>query len=46
MSDDIEDFVGVLTTRIEAHFGMGMDQLKATVAAAPTANPGATDVVK
>ncbi|MFF1420078.1 hypothetical protein [Streptomyces sp. NPDC058280] len=46
ISDDIEDVVGVLTTRIEAHFGMGMDQLKATVAGAPTANRGATDVVK
>ncbi|MBT2509239.1 hypothetical protein J7I98_25825 [Streptomyces sp. ISL-98] len=50
MSDDIsdgtEDVVGVLTERIEAHFGMGMDQLTAAVAVAPTANPDATDVVK
>ncbi len=50
MSDDIsdgtEDVVGVLTERIEAHFGMGMDRLKAAVALAPTANPDATDVVK
>ncbi|MFE1407849.1 hypothetical protein ACFW5D_30335 [Streptomyces sp. NPDC058770] len=50
MSDDIrdgsDDVVGVLTERIEAHFGMGMDQLKGAVAAAPTANPDATDVVK
>ncbi|MFD3910038.1 hypothetical protein [Streptomyces sp. NPDC058603] len=46
ISDGTEDFVGVLTERIEAHFGMGIDQLKAAVAAAPTANPDATDVVK
>ncbi|WP_326812317.1 hypothetical protein OIE62_07495 [Streptomyces scopuliridis] len=50
MSDDIsdgsEDVVGVLTERIEAHFGMGIDELKAAVAAAPTANPDASDVVK
>ncbi|MEU3299750.1 hypothetical protein ABZ729_07995 [Streptomyces sp. NPDC006678] len=50
MSDDIsdgtEDVVGVLTEQIEAHFGMGMDQLKAAVAVAPAAHPDATDVVK
>lgn len=50
MSDDIpdgsQDVVGVLTEQIEAHFGIRMDQLKAAVAAAPTANPDATDVVK
>ncbi|MGW5096357.1 hypothetical protein ACWEQ1_17490 [Streptomyces nodosus] len=46
ISDDAEDVVGVLTERIEARFGMGMDQLKAAVAAAPLANPDATDVVK
>ncbi|MER6500171.1 hypothetical protein ABT218_12450 [Streptomyces sp. NPDC001455] len=50
MSDDIpdgsEDVVGILTEQIEAHFGMGMDQLKAAVAAVPTADPDATDVVK
>ncbi|MEU2131793.1 hypothetical protein [Streptomyces sp. NPDC018352] len=50
MSDDIPDssdnVVGVLTERIEARFGMSMDQLKAAVAAAPTANSDATDVVK
>ncbi|WP_330434554.1 hypothetical protein OIC43_09365 [Streptomyces sp. NBC_00825] len=50
MSDDIpdgsDDVVGVLTDRIEARFGMGMDQLKAAVAAAPDANPDATGVVK
>ncbi|WP_078508634.1 hypothetical protein [Streptomyces zinciresistens] len=46
ISDDAEDVVGVLTERIEARFGMDLDQLKAAVAAAPTANPDATDVVK
>ncbi|MFJ4695484.1 hypothetical protein [Streptomyces sp. NPDC088766] len=46
ISDDAEDVVGALTERIEARFGMGLDQLKAAVAAAPTANPDATDVVK
>lgn len=46
ISDDAEDVVGVLTERIEARFAMDMDQLKAAVAAAPTANPDATDVVK
>ncbi|MFJ1652662.1 hypothetical protein ACIOC2_14850 [Streptomyces sp. NPDC088337] len=44
--DDAEDVVGVLTERIEARFGMDIDQLKAAVAASPTANPDATDVVK
>lgn len=46
ISDESEDVVGVLTERIEARFDMGMDQLKAAVTAAPTANPDATDVVK
>ncbi|GAA1159916.1 hypothetical protein GCM10009654_15100 [Streptomyces hebeiensis] len=50
MSDDIsdgtEDVVGVLTERIEAHFGMGIDQLKAAIATDPAAHPGATDVVR
>jgi hypothetical protein len=50
MSDDIfdstDEVVGVLTEQIEAHFGMGMDQLRAAVSAAPTANPAATEVVK
>jgi hypothetical protein len=46
ISDDAEDVVGVLTERIEARFAMDMDQLKAAVAASPTANPDATDVVK
>ncbi|MEN8654391.1 hypothetical protein ABCR94_28285 [Streptomyces sp. 21So2-11] len=50
MSDDIsdgtEDVVGVLTEQIESHFEMGMDQLKAAVALAPTAHPDATEVVK
>ncbi|MFG3545957.1 hypothetical protein [Streptomyces sp. NPDC047725] len=46
ISDESEDVVDVLTERIEARFDMGMDQLKAAVAAAPTANPNATDVVK
>ncbi|MGW3861586.1 hypothetical protein ACWEDZ_08875 [Streptomyces sp. NPDC005047] len=49
MSDGIfepEDVVGVLTEQIEARFGMDMDQLRAAVAAAPTAHPDATDVVR
>ncbi|MCX4531034.1 hypothetical protein [Streptomyces sp. NBC_01669] len=46
ISDDAEDVVGVLTERIEARFGMDIGQLKAAVAAAPTANLDATDVVK
>lgn len=46
ISEDSADVVGVLTERIAARFDMGMDQLKAAVAAAPTANPDATDVVK
>jgi hypothetical protein len=46
ISDGTDDVVGVVTERIEAHFGMSMAQLKAAVAAAPTANPDATGVVK
>lgn len=46
ISDGAEDVVGVLTERIEARFGMGMDQLKAAVGAKPTANPDATAFVK
>ncbi|WP_413100221.1 hypothetical protein [Streptomyces sp. Inha503] len=46
LSDDAEDVVGLLTERIEARFAMDMDQLKAAVAAAPAANPDATDVVR
>ncbi|MEU3028065.1 hypothetical protein ACPCBC_16835 [Streptomyces incarnatus] len=46
ISDDSADVVGVLTEQVEARFGMGMEQLKAAVAAAPTVNPDATDVVK
>ncbi|MGW3240354.1 hypothetical protein [Streptomyces olivaceus] len=46
ISDESADVVGVLTERIEARFDLGMDQLKAAVAAAPTANPAATGVVK
>ncbi|MFD4611978.1 hypothetical protein ACFWOT_28685 [Streptomyces sp. NPDC058440] len=46
ISDESEDVVGVLTERIEARFGMDIDQLKAAVAAAPTADPDAADVVK
>ncbi|MGW1609752.1 hypothetical protein ACWCQZ_10190 [Streptomyces sp. NPDC002285] len=46
ISDDAEDVVGVLTERIETRFAMDMDQLKAAVGVAPTANPEATDVVK
>ncbi|MFF7476811.1 hypothetical protein [Streptomyces sp. NPDC008092] len=46
ISDDVKDVLGVLTERIEARFGMDIGQLKAAVAAAPLANPAATDVVK
>ncbi|MDX2821049.1 hypothetical protein PV416_08085 [Streptomyces ipomoeae] len=46
MSDDIEDVVGVLTEQIERRFEMSMDELTAAVAAAPDANPEATDIVK
>ncbi|MEU6612025.1 hypothetical protein ABZ922_44755 [Streptomyces shenzhenensis] len=50
MSDEITgasaDVVGVLTEQIEARFGMGIDQLKAAVAATPAAIPDATDVVR
>ncbi|MCP9213032.1 hypothetical protein [Streptomyces cucumeris] len=44
--DESEDVVGVLTEQVEVHFAMSMDQLKAAVTAALTANPDATDVVK
>ncbi|MFE4058920.1 hypothetical protein ACFXP3_21945 [Streptomyces sp. NPDC059096] len=44
ISDGTEDVVGVLTTRIEAHFGMSMDQLKAVVAS-PTAHRDASAFV-
>ncbi|MGW4345304.1 hypothetical protein ACWEL8_09530 [Streptomyces sp. NPDC004690] len=46
ISEDAMDVVGVLTDRIEAHFGMSIDHLKAAVAAAPAANRAATAVVK
>ncbi|MFF3501160.1 hypothetical protein [Streptomyces sp. NPDC003247] len=48
MSDDIPggDVVGVLTEQIETRFGMSVDQLRAAVAAEPTANPMAGGVVK
>ncbi|MFD7013940.1 hypothetical protein [Streptomyces sp. NPDC059928] len=46
IADGIEDVVGVLTSQIESHFGMGIDQLKAAVAVAPAAHPDATDVVR
>ncbi|MFK0120072.1 hypothetical protein [Streptomyces sp. NPDC090994] len=48
MSDDMSggEVVAVLTEQTEARFGMSMDQLRAAVAAAPAANPEATDVVK
>ncbi|GAU70722.1 hypothetical protein SSP35_22_00250 [Streptomyces sp. NBRC 110611] len=46
MSDGIEDVVGVLTEQIECRYAMSMDELTAAVAAAPDANPEATDVVK
>lgn len=43
--DDTNDIVGLLTERIEAQFGMTVDQLKKAVAAAPAANPDASSVV-
>jgi len=46
ISDESADVVGVLTEQVEARFGMGIDQLKAAVAAAPAANPDATGIVK
>ncbi|NGO42918.1 hypothetical protein [Streptomyces ureilyticus] len=46
MSDGIEDVVGVLTEQIEHRFEMSMDELTVAVAAAPDANPEATDIVK
>ncbi|MFF9040499.1 hypothetical protein ACF090_34110 [Streptomyces sp. NPDC014892] len=46
ISDDAEDVVGVLTEQIERRFEMGMSELTAAVAAAPDANPAATDIVK
>ncbi|MCX5395615.1 hypothetical protein [Streptomyces sp. NBC_00102] len=46
MSEDFADVVGVLTERIEARFDMKVAQLTTAVAAAPTANPDATDIVK
>ncbi|MGV9790867.1 hypothetical protein [Streptomyces sp. NPDC003435] len=49
MSDDVPDdgdVVALLTERIEARFGMGLDELKAALAANPAAHPEATEVVK
>ncbi|MFF7337334.1 hypothetical protein ACFZAT_08320 [Streptomyces sp. NPDC008163] len=46
ISDGAEDVVGVLTERIESHFGMVMDELRAAVGEDPTANTDATQVVK
>ncbi|MFG2564673.1 hypothetical protein ACGFR6_04445 [Streptomyces sp. NPDC048567] len=46
ISDGAEDVVGVLTERIESHFGMGMDELRAAVGADPAANTDATEAVK
>ncbi|MCW8379830.1 hypothetical protein [Streptomyces justiciae] len=46
ISDGTVDVVDVLTEQIEARFGLSMEQLKATVAAAPDANPDATDIVR
>jgi hypothetical protein len=46
VSDGIEDVVGVLTEQIERRFALSIDELTAAVAAAPGANPEATDVVK
>ncbi|MEU9735246.1 hypothetical protein [Streptomyces sp. NPDC048002] len=45
ISDGTVDVVDVLTEQIEARFGLSMEQLKAAVAAAPDANPDATDIV-
>ncbi|MFK0099040.1 hypothetical protein [Streptomyces sp. NPDC091040] len=46
ISDGAEDVVGVLTERIESHFGMVMAELRAAVGEDPTANTDATEVVK
>ncbi|BDH07194.1 hypothetical protein [Streptomyces seoulensis] len=46
ISDEGQDVVGVLTAHVESYFGMELAQLKAAVVAAPTVNPGATDVVR
>ncbi|MFF0740568.1 hypothetical protein ACFYVL_09215 [Streptomyces sp. NPDC004111] len=49
MHDDPRDgtdfVVGVITERIEAHFGMPLDRLRDAVAADPAARPAATEVV-
>ncbi|MFD4577455.1 hypothetical protein ACFWNK_34260 [Streptomyces sp. NPDC058417] len=45
-SEDSADVVGMLAEQIESHFGMSMTQLTAAVAAAPTANPDATSIVR
>ncbi|AJE87447.1 hypothetical protein SLNWT_7071 [Streptomyces albus] len=44
--DEAEDVLGVLTERVEIHFGMDLGRLKAAVGSDPTAHPGATEVVK
>ncbi|MBZ3916745.1 hypothetical protein [Streptomyces acidiscabies] len=46
VSDDAEDVVGVLTDRIESRYGMRMDQLRAAVAAAPSARPDVAGAVR
>ncbi|QHC18951.1 hypothetical protein GR131_27930 [Streptomyces sp. GF20] len=46
ISENPADLVGVLTKWIEARFGMDIGQMKTAVAAAPTANSDATDIVK
>ncbi|MFJ9900741.1 hypothetical protein ACIQPR_46200 [Streptomyces sp. NPDC091280] len=45
ISDGTVDVAVVLTEQIEARFGLSMEQMKAAVAAAPDANPDATDIV-
>lgn len=42
---DTDDVIGVLTERIEQRFEMSLGDLAAAVAAAPQANPAATEIV-
>ncbi|MER6531708.1 hypothetical protein [Streptomyces sp. NPDC001508] len=44
--NDTDDVVGLITQQIEQRFGMSLSDLKSAVAAAPDANPEATDVVR
>ncbi|MEU6814046.1 hypothetical protein [Streptomyces sp. NPDC046860] len=46
VNDGRDDVVGLITERIEARFSIRMEQLKGAVAAAPTAHPDATVLVR